>query len=601
MGDIPQDAEDRRFARGDLEEGCKSGIYKEVSKAHAMRAKAQGAVISSAFVVWKETLEGRKGRFVVNLSVQSGFWAKGSVRMETMGEFASSVEKGDHFLSMDVEKGYRHLRLHPAMRDWFVFRYEDRYYQCIALPFGWGRSGVWFTQFMATFVTELRRRGWRVLAYVDDFLIAPSRAGVPSSREDCREAVGWIERLLRRLGIRRKEGKGEWAGAQRVEHLGVVVDSMKMRFSVTEEKADRVRSMARKLIQCAMLGKRRVPASLVKSFCGTCVSLSLAMPWARFYTRALYSDTSGARKSDHRGRYRLSRQSLKDLRFWKTLSARGGECERPIRPPSCQAALHTDAADMGYGATLNDTDLSAGAAGMWCEQGVWSWRERAEHITLRELKAVRRALEGGMGRVVLDRGIREVLLHVDNQAVSYIVNGMVSSSPAMMRELRNLKCVLDRMGVHIRSEWLPSAANRFADALSRRFPRGDLRVRRSVRRSIVDGMRVDVDSFPYRPLGEPPHFQRIAAYKELASRWGKETVRLLCPPLDLAAATVRKLSETGAPAILLLPVWEKQPWYHQAVGISSRVQILEASAESAWDAERRINPKWRLAYIEANM
>lgn len=32
------------------------------------------------------------------------------------------VEGGDHFLSMDVEKGYRHMRLHQSMRDWFIFR-----------------------------------------------------------------------------------------------------------------------------------------------------------------------------------------------------------------------------------------------------------------------------------------------------------------------------------------------------------------------------------------------------------------------------------------------------------------------------------------------
>ena len=60
--------------------------------------------------------------------------------MESILEFAMNIQEGDHMLSMDIESGYRHFRLHPAMRDWFIFRYEDRYYQCVALPFGWGRS-----------------------------------------------------------------------------------------------------------------------------------------------------------------------------------------------------------------------------------------------------------------------------------------------------------------------------------------------------------------------------------------------------------------------------------------------------------------------------
>ena len=58
----------------------------------------------------------------MNFSKQSKRWAKGSVRMESLAKCASDIQKGDNFLSMDVEKGYRHLRLHPDMRDWFIFR-----------------------------------------------------------------------------------------------------------------------------------------------------------------------------------------------------------------------------------------------------------------------------------------------------------------------------------------------------------------------------------------------------------------------------------------------------------------------------------------------
>ena len=77
---------------------------------------------------------------MVNLSVQSKHWKKGTVRMESLSEFATEIQEEDHFLSMDIQKGYRHFRLHPQMREWFIFRYEGRYYQCVALPFGWGRS-----------------------------------------------------------------------------------------------------------------------------------------------------------------------------------------------------------------------------------------------------------------------------------------------------------------------------------------------------------------------------------------------------------------------------------------------------------------------------
>ena len=124
---------------------------------------------------------------MVNLSVQSNHWAKGSVRMETLSEFAMSVQPEDHMLSFDIEKRFRHLRLHPAMRDWFIFRYDGKYYQCVALPFGWGRSPLWFTRLMAPFVAEMRSYGYRVLPYMDDFPLIPTPYGVKSGPADCRK------------------------------------------------------------------------------------------------------------------------------------------------------------------------------------------------------------------------------------------------------------------------------------------------------------------------------------------------------------------------------------------------------------------------------
>jgi hypothetical protein len=62
-------------------------------------------MISSAFVMWKDGVEERKGRFVVNFSKQSKHWKKGSVKMETVPEYVSDLEKGDHLVSFDMKSG----------------------------------------------------------------------------------------------------------------------------------------------------------------------------------------------------------------------------------------------------------------------------------------------------------------------------------------------------------------------------------------------------------------------------------------------------------------------------------------------------------------
>lgn len=69
----------------------------------------------------------------------------------------------------------------------------------------------------------------------------------------------------------------------------------------------------------------------------------------------------------------------------------------------------------------------------------------------------------------------KLLLHEDNQAVVFILNAMVSTSPMMMDELRRLQVLLRALGVKIEARWLPSAVNRFADALSRTWDSADAR------------------------------------------------------------------------------------------------------------------------------
>jgi hypothetical protein len=71
MNPIPQTPEDVAFGREELRAGCQEGIYEEVTTGKAVRIRSTGAMISSSFVIWQDGTEGKKGRFVVNLSKQS--------------------------------------------------------------------------------------------------------------------------------------------------------------------------------------------------------------------------------------------------------------------------------------------------------------------------------------------------------------------------------------------------------------------------------------------------------------------------------------------------------------------------------------------------
>lgn len=126
----------------------------------------------------------------------------------------------------------------------------------------------------------------------------------------------------------------------------------------------------------------------------------------------------------------------------------------------------------------------------------------------------------------------------------------------MMRELRRLKTVLDVMGAQIRAEWLPSAMNKSADGLSRRFPHGDLLIRRQLRHSVAAGIGAPLDAFPFRPLGEHPFYFCTAMYQEMDCNWSKDEVLLLRPPVDQIGAVVAELQMT---AMVLIPDCPRQP------------------------------------------
>lgn len=120
-----------------------------------------------------------------------------------------------------------------------------------------------------------------------------------------------------------------------------------MKIFVTSKKVERIRRLSKKILLLAQNNQRLVPASLLRSFCGVCVSVSLALPLERFYTGSLFSDLSRASdRARYSGPVRLTRQSLRDLSYLRALTRGGGRDMNRVPYDLC---LHADAADVGYG------------------------------------------------------------------------------------------------------------------------------------------------------------------------------------------------------------------------------------------------------------
>jgi hypothetical protein len=230
---------------------------------------------------------------------------------------------------------------------------------------------MWFNHLMVPLVTKLRQL-YRVLAFLDDFLLCPTKAGRTASMRDCRRSTQAIGKLLISLGLARRPTKGKRNGSTRVEHLGCVIDTESMRFYIAPRKMAKVRDLARAILRQAQKGRRWVSSDRLRCFCGVCVSLSLTMPVARFYTTSLFEDltrkTRSSRASRNGSRCRLSHQATRDLKTWMRLVTVAEE-GRPIRPLATNGIMHTDVADVGFGGTLSLTG-NPGDPGTWQDQGI---------------------------------------------------------------------------------------------------------------------------------------------------------------------------------------------------------------------------------------
>lgn len=276
MGPIPQDSRSIAFGEADLAKGLQveNGFYRKMTESDLTRVRSQGKLISSAFTVWQEKDGIEEGRFVICLNRQSKFFRKRPTRMEGAVNFCAHIQKDDHMISFDVKSGYRHLKLHRDMIDDFVFCYNGEYYQCLAMPFGWGPAAYWFTVFLAPVIRKFRLWGYLVLVYIDDVLVIPRRHQTCSTTEvDCLRASRRIGKLLTSLGITKHPSKGYWGhGVRRARHLGFIFDTSVMMFFVPEGKQKSTRAKARALLREVRFGRRWVTMRTLSKFLGVTTS-----------------------------------------------------------------------------------------------------------------------------------------------------------------------------------------------------------------------------------------------------------------------------------------------------------------------------------------
>eukprot|EP00873_Tetraselmis_striata_P014402 jgi/Tetstr1/434666/TSEL_023757.t1 len=178
------------------------------------------------------------------------------------------------------------------------------------------------------------------------------------------------------------KAKGVWEPTQVGPHLGLIVDLQRGEFRAPEEKLVPLAKVARSLLGHAASNMRWLPARQLASFAGKAQFLYVAITPARFFSRDLHCVL--ATRQGWGGRVKMTNQLRRDLEWWTQVPAHHNGRSMYMHVET--AYLHADSSSYGWELVLNNNN-AYDARGFWYED------DRAHHITWKELRAVRHAVE----------------------------------------------------------------------------------------------------------------------------------------------------------------------------------------------------------------
>ena len=551
--------------------------------------------VSKAFLVPKPSAaDGRKRwRLIVDLRPLNAYCtdARG-MRFETLSRLRTLSRPGDYYFSLDLQDGYNMIGIHPSHRKYFTFDMGGELVQCAAIPFGWNWAPRVFCSTMRVLTRTLRtpsdgpwkgrrpdgstrgctkklnpwRDGVRMLAYLDDYLF------LCETREEAYLAREFVHDCLEFLGLTRNTSKGQWEPQLTVEYLGMEVDSKDGVFRVPATKVKKIKQLAVSLLCRAKREKRWLPARAIASFAGLVQSVYLAVPPARYHLRSLHDVLKT--KKNWTALVKMDNLSLSDLQWWTALPPKWQQRGIWRRPDT--ARLHCDASDTGWGGVLNER-LPA--------HGFWRLHQKGEHITLKELRAVRYTVETFLPHL---RG-RRVLLWEDNQAVVAILTHLTSKSPSLMAELRRLWWLMDVNDIQLRAKYIRSAANIWADSLSRRGRNEDWKLHPRIFKRLdaqfgphtVDAFGTANNRQLSRYFSEMPDPQSsgVDAFAQDLSRenvWAN-------PPWSRLREFAHLLVNSEISATVACPCWPSEDWHQQLRSISVYEERLQPEKDMFLD------------------
>ncbi len=539
------------------EECVEEEIHSLISKAAISQVHVDSynqSFLSNLFIVPKK---GGGFRPVINLKCLNEFIKPEHFKMEGMHMLKDVLQQNDFMVKLDLKDAYLTIPLHKDHRKYLRFQWKGVQWEFNCLAFGLACAPRTFTKVLKPVVTHLRRKGLRLIIYLDDLLLMNQNQTI--LREEAQVATS----LFQSLGFMINWEKSVLTPNRQMEFLGFMVDSTKFSLSLPEDKITNIRKECKSLLRLES-SSIRVASSLL----GKLQATYLAVREAPLRLRALQREKiqTWFRTHSYEAKMQLTQEVKEDLLWWVTNLSRNCTCTIQVRTPTL--IIESDASLTGWGAFCEGSGTG----------GAWSKEESMKHINELEIMAAFWALKA------FASSIRDttILLRMDNRsAVAYLGRmGGTKSKTLADWAIRIWDWLLNR-NLTLKTEYLPGHLNSEADRESRRGQESsDWMLDRSAFKQIMQAYGpLDIDLFASRLNTQLPRFfswrpdpeaEKSDAFLHLWPCTGGYAF----PPIVLIPKCLRKAAKECDQLVLVTPLWPGQPWFPTLLSMLIHPPIL---------------------------
>lgn len=495
--------------------------------------------------------------------------------LETLRDVPTMVGPGDYIATCDEKSAYDGILLGEGSRMYFGLQFAGWWMTYKTLPFGWKASPFLYQTVGLRVTSYLRDRGVPLLQYIDDRLIGPwcggsGLVGLSGCKRTELSVYATCE-LAHRLGYTLALGKSMLDPAQRVQFLGMLVDSKEQRFMIPEDKRERFKQLRESILQAKL-----VPVSMVQSLMGKCVFFSICVPAAKLFIRDMALATSRASKNS-KG-ILVGGALRQEVEHWRFLD--GFQESVPWRKESHKViTLATDSSTFKWGAVLDGREVG----------DFWD-REDNRPIHIKEAEALLCALQAFRG----DLQHHRVDARVDNMAVVHSWNGEGSRSPELNMVLKKIFQVTRELNIELKTSYINTKVNP-ADKPSRRLTGDDTMISPVLWQMVesyfgphtFDLMSLDSNCMRDREGHPLPHYSPFplpgsVGVNMFAQILNSRENYYVFPPYCMVAPTIRFLLSHEGPLRCSLIVPRKDPlplwWPVARQGSSAMVKLVDRGA-----------------------